>query len=211
MKKNEIVKYILVPVLLIVIVFLLIERDDKVQVTEKEVLDGMQIPSQEAPESREAPKSYDTPEQEPQQPESKPEEKKPDTKKEDEANLAYYQEVEGAFILMADGMDKVSLGVETGDIYLIQEGADSIMLSSDKIYSLNPPSEAKESHRLLIGLADVNGRIASGVYLDLESGYSNYLSSYEFIMDLQEATEIMQEYTIILESETLTEGVVNTL
>ena len=44
MKKNEIVKYILVPVLLIIIVFLLIEKDDKVEVTEKEVWDAMEVP-----------------------------------------------------------------------------------------------------------------------------------------------------------------------
>lgn len=207
MKKNEIVKYILVPVLLIIIVFLLIEKDDKVEVTEKEVWDAMEVP-----ESREAPKSYDEPTQEPEQPESKPDEQPstPEPKQDDGEAMAYYQDIEGAFIQMGDGMSKISLGIETGDIAFVQEGAESLMFSSDIIYSLSPPKEAEESHLLLLGLADVNGRIASNIQNDLNTGSFDYLNSYQFVLDLEEATGIMQRHSEMLELETQTQGV-NTL
>lgn len=182
MKTNDIIKHILLPVCIIVIVFLLIEKDDnKVQVTEEEVWEAMDIPEYEAPD---VPKS-----EEPQ---------------EDGSLDVYYNDIDNNFLLMADGINKVAIGIGEYDNAYIQEGIDSIMFSSNEIYKIKPPTKARDFHRKAVELAQINESIAIKLQADLDSGTTNYLMSDEFIQDLDEAMRINDEMNYIRNS---TEGV----
>lgn len=183
---NSKVKYFVVPILLIVIAFLLIDRgDDKVEVTQEEVMESMDLPN------------YDNPQE---QPDSKSE--APSTQDDN-----YYYNLNQIFLLIADGINKVSHGIEYYDSTSLQEGVDTLLFTSNEIYSMSPPADAKEVHEKAIALAKVNERIAYGVQSDIDKGEMDYLNSPQFIEDLEEAIKINDEITLMSGEQTTEQGV----
>lgn len=182
---NSKVKYFVVPILLIVIAFLLIDRgSDKVEVTQEEVMESMDLPN------------YDNPQE------------KPDSKSETPStqNDNYYYDLNQIFLLIADGVNKISYGIEYYDSASLQEGVDTLLFTSDEIYSMNPPADAKEVHEKAIRLAEVNERIAYGVQSDIDKGGMDYLNSPQFIEDLEEAIEISDEIALMSGEQTTEQG-----
>ena len=191
---NSKVKYFVVPFLLIVIAFLLIDRgNDKVDVTKEEVMEAMDLPNYDKP--------HDEPHDKPnEQPKSKEE---PSSKQEPPSiqDEDYYYNLNQTFLLIADGVNKISYGIEYSDFGSLQEGVDTLLFTSNEIYSMNPPSDAKEVHEKVISLATVNERIAYGVQSDIDTGVMDYLNSPQFIEDLDEAIRINDEITFMSEEQ----------
>ena len=185
---NSKVKYFVVPFLLIVIAFLLIDRgDDKVDVTKEEVMEAMDLPNYDKPHDE----PHDKPNEQP-----KSNEEQPSIQDED-----YYYNLNQTFLLIADGVNKISYGIEYSDLGSLQEGVDTLLFTSNEIYSMNPPSDAKEVHEKVISLAKVNERIAYGVQSDIDTGVMDYLNSPQFIEDLDEAIRINDEITLMSEEQ----------
>ena len=182
---NSKVKYFVVPILLIVIAFLLIDRGNyKVDITKEEVMEAMDLPN------------YDNPQE---KPDSKRE--APSTEDDD-----YYYDLNQTFLLIADGVNKISYGIEYYDSASLQEGVDTLLFTSNEIYSMNPPADAKGVHQKAISLAEVNERIAYGVQSDIDNGMMYYLDSPQFIQDLEEAIQISDEIALMSDGQTTEQG-----